>query len=123
MISRRMTGAQSQYAGDAFEDYIFNLLSATQELTNLRRHVKCRSGIADIVADLLIIECKVNPSRAELFQAVGQVLLYRADIDPRAVVRVFACMPKRRWKAVQGITETAAAIGVGIQCFPMVGDE
>lgn len=122
-ISNRVVGRQNQFAGDSFEDYIFNDVSKIEGVTNLRRHVKCRSGIADIVADGLIIECKVNPKRTELFQAVGQVLLYRADIEPNARVYVFACMPKHRWKAVQGIVETAAAIGVGIHYFPMVGDE
>lgn len=54
----------------------------------VRQQVACRAGIADIVTDDAIIEVEFYLSRPKLFEAVGQVLLYRQAINPllRAVI-------------------------------------
>lgn len=48
----------------------------------VQRQVRCSNGIADIVTDTAIYEIKLRLTRESLFQAVGQVLLYRQAIDP-----------------------------------------
>jgi len=46
-----------------------------------RRQVVCRGGIADVVTAERVYEVKANLSHG-LFRAIGQVLVYRAAIDP-----------------------------------------
>lgn len=50
--------------------------------------VNCGVGVADLVTPEAIYEIKVALSRKRLFQAIGQVLIYRQAIDPsrRAIV-------------------------------------
>jgi hypothetical protein len=70
------------------EDRIVKSLKAQGH--RVRRQVYCRAGIADIVTNDAVIEVKYYLSSDKLFEAVGQVLMYRHVINPsaRAVIVV-----------------------------------
>jgi hypothetical protein len=69
--------------------------------------VICAAGKADIVAHHppIIYEVKAHLTRTNLFQAVGQVLLYRASINPQARVAI-AGYPTRDTDILQPIIES-----------------
>lgn len=46
--------------------------------------VRCAAGIADIVTPDAVYEVEQTLSRQKIFEAIGQVLLYRACINPHA---------------------------------------
>ncbi len=48
----------------------------------VKRQHRCAAGIADIVTEEAIYEIKHRLNRNQLFEAVGQVLVYRKAIDP-----------------------------------------
>lgn len=50
----------------------------------VRCQVRCVMGIADIVTPDAIYEVEQTLTRQKIFEAVGQVLLYRACINPQA---------------------------------------
>jgi hypothetical protein len=56
----------------------------------VRQQVRCRAGIADIVTDDAVIEVEYYLSRAKLFEAVGQVLMYRNVINSSARAVIIA---------------------------------
>lgn len=56
----------------------------------VRQQVRSRAGRVDIVIDDAVIEVEYYLSRAKLFEAVGQVLLYRQAINPNARALVMA---------------------------------
>ena len=51
---------------------------------SVRTQVRCDSGIADVVTENEIYELKHRLDRTTFFQALGQVLLYRQSINPKA---------------------------------------
>jgi hypothetical protein len=62
------------------EDNLVETLEADGR--HVRRQVQCYAGIADVVTEEAIYEVKLDLSRPNIFQAVGQVLLYRQAINP-----------------------------------------
>lgn len=57
--------------------------------------VRCAHGIADIVTPDAIYEIELYLDRHSLFTAIGQVLVYRASINPAARAVVVGRAPKR----------------------------
>ncbi len=55
---------------------------------NPRRQVRCAAGTIDILTDNAVYEVEFQLHRSKVFEAVGQVLLYRQAVDPslRAVI-------------------------------------
>src|SRR5215216_4344098 len=78
----------------------------------VEEQVICAAGAADIVTARrdAVIEVKLDLSRKQLQWAVGQVLLYRAAINPsaRAIVVGYAT------SETAGLVDWAAAVGVEI---------
>lgn len=68
------------------EDEVCNFLKKAGQRP--KRQVRLMSGRADIVTDTTVYELKDVLSRDKLFQAIGQVLIYRQEISPnhKAVV-------------------------------------
>lgn len=112
-------GKNSHVFGKSFEDEIAEQLSQNPDMKNIRRNVKCAVGIADIVCDGLIIECKVNPSRDAIFQAIGQVLMYRIAINQEAVAMVCVAIPSKSVDMVSKLIPYAGAIGVLMSCYEL----
>jgi len=75
----------------------------------VRRQVRCRAGVADIVTDDSVIEVEYYLSRAKLFEAVGQVLLYRQAINPSARAIIVA-QAVERWAPV----DVARELGIEV---------
>lgn len=74
-----------------------------------RQQVRCRAGYADIVTDDAVIEVEYRLSRAKLFEAVGQVLMYRNAIDSRLRAVIIAEVIDKR-----APIEAAQALGVEV---------
>uniref|UniRef100_A0A6M3L3T2 Uncharacterized protein n=1 Tax=viral metagenome TaxID=1070528 RepID=A0A6M3L3T2_9ZZZZ len=52
-----------------------------------RRQVQCEAGVADIVADSVVIEVKTSLSNEGWFKAIGQAIGYRISLQlPRAAI-------------------------------------
>lgn len=48
----------------------------------VRRQVRCATGCADIVTGTTVYEVEMYLSRQKIFEAIGQVMLYREAINP-----------------------------------------
>lgn len=81
-----------------------------QQDIEVRRQVRCPSGIADIVTPNAIYEVKAELTHRELRHAIAQVLSYRVYINPTAKVYVIGCKPKKE-EIMYDLTE---ALGVEI---------
>jgi hypothetical protein len=70
------------------EEALADYLSASG--ASPRRQVPCAGGLIDILTADAVYELKVDRGRSSFFQAVGQVLLYRAAVGPalRAVIAI-----------------------------------
>lgn len=55
---------------------------------SVETQVQCASGVADIVTENKIYELKHELNRSSLYSAIGQVLLYRETINPKAGVAI-----------------------------------
>ncbi len=77
--------------------------------------VLCGAGMADLVTARrdAVIEIKLDLSRKQLYAAIGQVLLYRAAINPsaRAIVVGYAT------EETAGLIDWAAELGVEVVCW------
>ena len=75
----------------------------------------CGAGMADLVTARrdAVIEVKLDLSRKQLYTAIGQVLLYRAAINPsaRAIVVGYAT------EETAGLVDWAAELGVELICW------
>jgi len=80
-----------------------------------QEQVVCAAGAADIVTARrdAVIEVKLDLTRKQIQWAVGQVLLYRAAINPqaRAIIVGYAT------DETAGLVEWAAAVGVEVICW------
>lgn len=76
------------------------------------RQVQCDIGTADIVFDRAVIEVKRVLTRTVMFHAIGQVLLYRAAIDPSRAAIVVGRVP--RGGLDLDIVRWARSVGVDI---------
>lgn len=92
------------------------------------RQVQCDVGTADIVNDYAVIEVKKSLTRNVLFHAIGQVLLYRAAIDPNRAAVVVGRVPPGGLDL--DIVRFARSVGVdvwfwrkGHACRPTLGKE
>lgn len=72
--------------------------------------VPCLHGQADIVTPEAIYEIKVYLNKKNLHEAIGQVLAYRAALNPAAKAIVVGCKPKRGSINIQ----LAQAVGVEV---------
>jgi hypothetical protein len=81
----------------------------------VEEQVVCDAGTADIVTARrdAVIEVKLDLARRQIQWAVGQVLLYRAAINPgaRAIVVGYAT------SETAGLVDWAAAVGVEVICW------
>lgn len=73
-----------------------------------RRQVACAAGIADIVTNEAVYEVKAVLSRDAMFSAVGQVLMYRAAINPALLAIVVGRSPDL------SLSRFAKSLGVGV---------
>lgn len=73
------------------------------------RQVRCANGIADIVTDTAIYEVKLRLTRESLFQAVGQVLLYRQAINPTLEAHIVG-----QDGGVADLVEPLKALGISV---------
>lgn len=55
--------------------------SLKQRGIDVQRQVKCDIGRIDLLTNTHIYELKIHPSKADFFQAIGQVLLYKEHIN------------------------------------------
>ena len=103
---------------EAFDESRFTLESKLERdfssyLTNLgmsvQTQVRCDSGIADIVTENKIYELKHQLNRSSFFSAIGQVLLYRQSINPKAAVAIVC-----RISLVSELHEVAKRLGVEV---------
>lgn len=78
------------------------------------RQVDCFAGTADIVTPDTIYEIKYTLSGHALFQAIGQVLLYRAAINPAARAVVVGVVDDRTTRLIPLIQ----SIGVDVLPWP-----
>lgn len=78
----------------------------------VRRQVSCASGIADIVTEEAVYELKVSLTRHRVFEAVGQVLLYRQDINPS--LRAVIAGPKSH-ENIDTLLATVSRLGIEIE--------
>jgi hypothetical protein len=76
---------------------------------NVRTQVRCDSGVADIVTENKIYELKHKLNRSSFFSAIGQVLLYRQRINPKAAVAIVC-----RISLVPELHEVAKELGVEV---------
>lgn len=89
----------------------------------LEASVPCAAGSADLVTPMrdIIIEVKHHLTRSALFQAIGQLLVYRQSFNPAARMLVVG------YATVQthALMPHAAAVGVEICCWhdTVSGDE
>jgi hypothetical protein len=75
----------------------------------VRQEVPCSAGRADVVTRNLVIELKAYLSRRSLFQAVGQVNLYRHCLNPMARA-VVVCIKSK----VRALHDVARGAGVDV---------
>jgi hypothetical protein len=64
---------------------------------SVETQVQCASGVVDIVTENKIYELKHELNRSSLYSAIGQVLLYRETINPKAgvaIVRSISLVPR-----------------------------
>jgi hypothetical protein len=80
---------------------------------SVRTQVRCDSGIADVVTENEIYELKHKLDRTTFFQALGQVLLYRQSINPRARALVVC-----RTSIVPELHALANRMGVEVLLWP-----
>lgn len=83
----------------------------------VRRQVKCFSGIADIVTDNLIVEVKLLLSISSIKKAVGQLLMYRPAINPKAKL-IIAGITTKELEKVRNYLRT-----IGIEVIEMRKEE
>lgn len=60
----------------------------------VERQVRCATGTADIVTDAGVLEVKRVLTRDSLIRGIGQVLLYRAAINPDIGAVVIGKLPR-----------------------------
>jgi hypothetical protein len=83
-----------------------------QEGRTVQTEVRCEAGVADIVTEEAVYEIKWEFNRSKLYEAIGQVLLYRQAIDPSLRAVVVGKKPKATdWKAA---IKHAKALGVEV---------
>jgi hypothetical protein len=80
------------------------------------RAVPCAIGEADLVTRMrdIVYEVKVNLTRSSLFQAVGQVLLYRLCINPDARAVIIG----HSTNDTQALMPYIAALGIEVILLP-----
>ncbi len=81
---------------------------------SVSHQVICDAGIADIVTPDAIYEIKDTLDREAIFSAIGQVSIYRQQINPTAKAFVVGRPFPMAEKAKDAITTAAAALGVEI---------
>lgn len=97
------------------EEKVASLLQDMGE--KVQRQVKCFSGIADIVTDNLIVEVKLLLTISSIKQAVGQLLMYRPAINPKAKL-VIAGITTKELEKVRNYLRT-----IGIEVIEMRKEE
>lgn len=82
----------------------------------VQHQVKCQSGIADIVTPSAVYEVKRELDTSSVFSAIGQVLIYRQEINPQAKAFVvgYKHASKFRTKQVESMKKSALALGVEV---------
>lgn len=100
-----LKGKFRSFAEAELEKAVVDLFSGAG--SSVRRQVPCRFGRADVVTNNAIIELKDTLSRRSLYQAVGQLTLYRPQLNPSAKM-VIVCLkskvrPLHEWAGEAGI--------------------
>jgi hypothetical protein len=82
----------------------------------VQRQVPCPSGRADIVTPDAIYEVKRELDTSTVFSAIGQVLIYRQEINPQAKAYVvgYKHTGEFRAKQVTSLKVTAKSLGIEI---------
>lgn len=92
-------------------------LSLEEQGISVQYQVKCDAGIADIVTPDAIYEVKPDICYAhKMFEAIGQVVVYRQMINPsaRAYVVGYPIRGGRTQKQLDAIQNAAKAVGVEV---------
>jgi hypothetical protein len=82
----------------------------------VQHQVRCPSGIADIVTSDAIYEIKRELEASTIFSAIGQVLIYRQEINPQAKAYIVGYRHTSQFRAeqVEFIKSTAKSLGVEV---------
>jgi hypothetical protein len=81
----------------------------------VRYQVACDAGIADIVTPDAIYEIKDTLDRTSIYSALGQIIIYRQQINPQAKTFIVGRpSPTMRAKQREAIISSAQAMGVEI---------
>lgn len=107
-ISKQFEQEKPIGAEKELEDEVCQLLSKTGQTP--RRQVRLHSGIADIVTETAVYELKDRLTRASLFEAIGQVLVYRQEINPNLNAVIVA----RPGENVRPIISMAYELGIEV---------
>lgn len=97
------------------EEKVASLLHDMGE--KVQRQVRCLSGIADIVTDNLIVEVKLLLTISSIKKAVGQLLMYRPAINPKAKL-VIAGIATKELESVRNYLRS-----IGIEVIEMRKEE
>jgi hypothetical protein len=81
----------------------------------VQRQIQCESGIADVVTEEAVYEIKFTLTRSRLFEAIGQVLIYRQAINPNLKAVVLGKPPKDG--KIEEIIDCAQRLGVEVQIW------
>lgn len=81
---------------------------------SVRYQVPCDAGIADIVTPDAIYEIKVTLDDNSLFRALGQISIYRQQINPQAKAYIVGKPSLMEAKRKDAMISSAQALGVEI---------
>ncbi len=100
----------------ALENELQSLVGGNLEKQGIpiQYQVPCDAGIADIVTPKAIYEIKLSLNPDMLFKAIGQVLVYREQINPLVKAFIVGYKGKHSSQQMKAIQETAKKLGVEI---------
>lgn len=99
-IDRKEAIQKSQVRGvtknQRLENEVADILRSEYGQNIIRMQVQCGIGIIDIMTEDYICEVKTILDRTSIFQAIGQVLLYRESIKPKKIPMIAGIVGKKQ---------------------------